>query len=223
MNFEIPLSAQKVKPHQVTTLHLIMGFALLAASAFIVIMFMNMSIMPFSWETVENPAEVNMHLILLPEYILMGIGIIILYLAMFRNKWLLRKNNNRTVRIVELILCIAIAANATMNNAMVLTGIFGIIGATIVYSLFTETSDKAPMVSVSDSGIDLPMSLRQRHIHWAEVEKLLLRHGTLTINCVDNRMYQWMVAQNDVDATAFETFCNSQIEAAKGDRKKYNW
>ena len=33
MAFQIPLAEQKVKPHQVTALHLVVGFALLAFSA----------------------------------------------------------------------------------------------------------------------------------------------------------------------------------------------
>lgn len=224
MTFEIPLAEQKIKPHQVTALHLMAGFALVAAGAFIIFVFLTLMLIPFSWEKMARANAVNIHTILFPEYIMLATGLVILFLAFFRNKWLLKPRNNRIIRIVELVLCVVIAGYSLYNTAMVLAGIFGVLTGAIVYSFFAEQAGgQQARVVIDEGGIRLPAMVRRRHINWAEVEKLLLRHGTLTISCIDNKLYQWITTPNDTDSDTIEAFCDAHIEAAKKDRKKYEW
>lgn len=224
MKFEIPLAEQKIKPHQVTALHLMIGFALVASGAFILFVFSSMMLMPFSWNEIAKDSTVSMHSILWPEYIMMCIGLTILFIALFKNKWLMKPGNNKTIRIIELVLCLAIAGYSLYTDARVLAGIFGILSAALIYSFYAENAGRQqPTVSIDENGINLPMNVRRRHINWAETEKVLLRHGTLTISCLDNRLYQWITTQNNIDISNFEAFCNAQIEAAQKDRKKYDW
>lgn len=224
MTFEIPLAEQKIKPHQVTALHLMIGFALVASGAFIIFVFSSMMLLPFRWDEIAEDSTVSMHTVLFPQYLMIGTGFIILYLSLFRNKWLMQPGNNKAVRIVELIFCAAIAGYSLYTSANVLAGIFGVLSIAVVYSFFAENAGgKQPTVAIDESGIRLPMNVRRRHINWAEVEKVLLRHGTLTINCLDNKLYQWITVKNDTDITAFEAFCNAHIEASAKDRKKYDW
>lgn len=223
MVFEIPLAEQKVKKHQVTALHLIIGFALVATAAFIITIFYALSFMPFTWEPVADATEMNIHTVLLPEYLLIGAGLIILFLAMFRNKWLLKNNNNKLVRAFELLLCVALSIYALTTAAHVIAGIFGVLAATIIFSHFVENTGESQKVVIDDKGIKLPISSRRRNINWAEIEQVLLRHGTLTIDCIDNRLYQWMTSEHDIDSESFESYCSTQVTASIGDRKKYNW
>ncbi|MBW7913638.1 MAG: hypothetical protein H3C54_08085 [Taibaiella sp.] len=224
MTFEIPLAEQKIKPHQVTALHLMIGFALLAAGAFIIFVFSEMALIPFTWAQLPKESAGNMHSILWPEYIMMGAGLMILFISLLKNNWLLKPGNNKIIRAVELALCAVIAGYSLYTNAMVLAGMFGILSIAIIYSFYAEnTRGQQPAVVINENGINLPMNVRRRHINWAETEKVLLRHGTLTINCLDNRLYQWITTQNNVDTTTFEAFCIAHIEAAQKDRKKYDW
>lgn len=224
MAFEIPLAEQKIKPHQVTALHLMIGFALLAAGAFILFVFSSMMLMPFRWDEIAKDSTVNMHSILWPEYIMMAAGLTILFISLLKNKWLLKPGNNKIIRVVELALCAVIAGYSLYTNAMVLAGMFGILSLAIIYSFYAEnTGGQQIAVVIDENGINLPMNVRRRRINWAETEKVLLRHGTLTINCLDNRLYQWITTQNNIDTTAFEAFCIAHIEAAQKDRKKYDW
>ncbi|MCB0697647.1 MAG: hypothetical protein KDC07_09800, partial [Chitinophagaceae bacterium] len=80
-------------------------------------------------------------------------------------------------------------------------------------------SGNTPHVIINDEGIKPPFALKRRFINWGEVEKVLLRHGNLTINCTDNRLYQWTTQQHDTDTEIVEAFCDAQIAAA---RKKGN-
>lgn len=223
MTFEIPLAEQKIKPHQITALHLMIGFALIASGAFIIFVFSSMMLTPFKWEPLPKDAEVNIHATLLFEYIMLGTGTAILFISLFRNKWLMKPRNNRIIRMLELWICMTLAIFSGLMAASVIAVIFGILTFAIIYSFYAEnTGGQQPAVVIDENGISLRMNVR-RHINWAETEKVLLRHGTLTISCLDNRLYQWITTQNNIDITNFEAFCNAQIEAAQKDRKKYDW
>ncbi len=223
MTFEIPLAEQKIKPHQVTALHLMAGFALVATGAFILFVFSSMMLTPFSWKPLPEDVEVNMHTTLLFEYIMLVVGIAILFISLFRNKWLMKPRNNKAIRKLELWICITLAVYSGLMAAWVITGIFSILSVAIIYSFFAENTGGQPTVSIDKNGISLPMNVRRRHINWAETEKVLLRHGTLTINCLDNKLYQWITSPNNIDSNDLEAFCNAHIEAAHKDRKKYEW
>lgn len=200
------------------------GFALVAAGAFIIFVFTGMMLMPFRWDEIAKDSSLNMHMVLLPEYLMIAAGLMILFLSLFKNKWLLRPGNNKAIRIIELVFCAAIAGYSLYTNAIVLAGMFGILSLAIIYSFYAEnTGGQQTAVVIDENGINLPMNVRRRHINWAETEKVLLRHGTLTINCLDNRLYQWITTQNNIDTTVFEAFCIAHIEAAQKDRKKYDW
>lgn len=200
------------------------GFALIATGAFIIFVFSSMMLTPFSWQPLPKDEEVNIHTTLLFEYIMLVVGIAILFISLFRNKWLMKPRNNKVVRQLELWICITLAVYSGLMAAWVIAGMFGILSLAIIYSFYAEnTRGPQPVVVIDENGINLPMNVRRRHINWAETEKVLLRHGTLTINCLDNRLYQWITTQNNIDTTAFEAFCTAHIEAAQKDRKKYDW
>lgn len=220
MAFEIQLAEQKVKSHQVTALHLIAGFALLAFSA--IGLLVNNTVM-----TLPGSAPIEQQEITIQQFdnidtglsIVMAISAVILFAGMFRNKWLRKPANNRIFRIIELIVLAAISIFMLTKQYNVPAALFGLLAATIVFSLFWESGKKTnTSVLFTDSGIKLPVTSRRRQINWTEVEKVLLRHGNVTINCVDNRLYQWVVAGQHADVTAFEAYCHAQIEAARKSR-----
>lgn len=222
MQFDIPLAEQKVKPHQVTALHLLVAFALLAASAIALLINNEMVILPGNG-SVTNPQ--NFDVMDTAATAIMLFSITTLLAGLFRNRWLRSSTVNKTFRITELICVVTVAIYLLVIEFHILAVLFGILAATIVFSFFWESGKNARSlhVSVDDSNIKLPITSRRRTINWAETEKVMLRHGTLTISCINNRMYQWMTAINDVDREIFEAYCDAQIEAAKKNRKKYDW
>lgn len=224
MKFTIELQEQKVKPHQVTALHLMVGFALIAAGGFLATVLQLMSIMPFSWRHIGKDEPINIHAILWPEYVLIVTGLVILAVAMFRNKWLRRPANNTMFRLVELSACSAVAVYAAWSEAWVLAGIFGVLSATILFAYSAEKNISGALtLRIDDAGIRLPNLGRRRNIRWTEAETVILRHGTITVNCVDNTLYQWVVKGHVENTEAIETFCTEHIEAAKPHRRRDNW
>ena len=68
-------------------------------------------------------------------------GAVIIISALFRNKWLLQKNINRSYRIVELTLSIAMAAYLLLNGFQVPAAIFGILAVVLGMSFSLEGSN----------------------------------------------------------------------------------
>lgn len=221
MQFEIPLAEQKVKPHQVTALHLLAAFALLAASAIALLLNNNMIVIPGK----EAPVNTAFDTTDMVSSILMSFSLVVILAALFRNRWLRSDKVNRLFRIAELLGCAVVGIYLTAIMFYILAAMFGILAATIGFSIIWESDKRSRSLSIiiNDSIIRLPATSRKRTIHWGETERVMLRHGTITINCLNNRMYQWITAPNDIDNSVFEAYCNAQIEAAKKDRKKYDW
>lgn len=222
MAFQVPLTEQKVKPHQVTALHLVAGFALLALAAIGLLVNNTVMTLPGAGTIEEQKVTIEKFDTLdIGLSITMGLSIVILFAALFRNKWLRKPSINKVFRIGELLILAAAAVYLLTLNLTVPAVVFGILAATMIFSLTWETGkDTRLYVQVRDQGISLPVTSRRRSVAWLEVEKVLLRHGTITINCVDNRMYQWVTAANDINVEEFEAYCDALIQAAMKDRKK---
>lgn len=202
MEYKIQLVEEKVKQQQVTSLHLISALAFLGAGA---IIFLYNNTIPY-W----------------------GLGLIvaaiaILALVMGRNRWVTKPANNTVFRIVELTIALALAGYSAMQDWKLPLGIFGVISAALAFSLYWERkSNSAQYVYVDDNGITLP-GVRSKDMRWTGVEKVMLRFGTLSISTADNHMFQWNVHPVTFDATAFEQYCTSKIDANRESRRKDDW
>ena len=64
---------------------------------------------------------------------------------------------------------------------------------------------------------------RKRFLEWQEVENILFRFSIITIDCYDNRLFQWNIKAIDFDLEDFKKFCARQIERNKKTRKNLNW
>lgn len=221
MDFVLPLQEKKVKTHQITALHLIAGFVFIGMSAFLLALYFTMRIMPFSWDQVQGPTST---LTVWPEMAILALGVFIIIVGLFHNRWLLRPAINKAFRITELIVAFSIAVYALYNGAAVPAASFGLLGAALLLSIFWEKDTQATLkIKVDEQGVALPIIAKRRHIDWPEISQIMIKYGTLTINCCDNRMYQWVLGRYEVDEEAFDQFCTEQIKAGEKDRKNYDW
>jgi hypothetical protein len=202
MTFQLPMADEKIKPHQVTALHLLVALAFVGAGAI------------FEW--LYLPARVWGICLLIS-------GIILLLLAIFKNKWL-TGSANKIVRIIELIILLCLAAFTAIKQWHVPEVMFGILSLAIIFALYWEGSaDKAQYIIVDNDGIKLPLTSRKRFVGWVEIEKVILRFGTLTVDCHNQRFFQWNVQPNDVDEEIFEGFCENQVEVNRSKRRNDDW
>jgi hypothetical protein len=198
MMFELMLPQVRAKHHQVTALHLMAALAMIGSGAVL--------------RQLYPPAAMW-------SLVLGGTGIVLLFFTMFRNKWLTDGKANRTIRILELLLMAGLSLFFIYKQWTPPAVMFGVLAAAMLFALFWEQkANNVQTIRIDEQGIKLPMTSRKRSISWPEVQKVILRFGILTIDCEDNRLYQWDIAATDIDKELFETFCYAQVEAGKKKR-----
>ena len=201
MVYDLPLVEEKVKPHQVTTLHLICALGFIGAGAII---------------TIYN------YTIPMWGGALLIAGILLLLVTIFKNTWVIRKAN-LPVRVVELVIAITVAIYATAQHWKFPMGMFGALSAGLLFAIYWEREKGAVLyIHIDDGGLRLPV-VRKRLLPWTEVDDVVYRFGTLTVNCADNHLFQWNIADNDVDNEIFEAYCKAKVEAHMDKRRKDDW
>jgi hypothetical protein len=202
MVYNLQLAEQKVKPHQVTTLHLVSSLAFIGAGAIIVI---------------YNYTIPGWGLALLLA------GLALLSLTIFKNKWLTTPAINPVFRTIEMLLAATFAIYSFMLQWKFPIVIYGGLTAALLFSLYWERmAGNKLSITVDDNGLRLPV-VRRRFIPWTEIDNVVLRYGTITINCLDNHLFQWTVNDPDFDSQSFEAFCVAKVEENVSKRIKDDW
>jgi len=203
MGYDLSLEEIKVKPHQVTTLHLMSALAFIGTGAII---------------------YVYNYIITLWGAALLAVGVVLLLLTIFKNSWVTGKNTNTLLRIIELAIALLVGIYAATQHWKFPVTIFGILSASLLFGIYWErTSGGTLSIHVDDTGLKLPVTSRQRFLKWTEIEEVVMRFGTLTVNTVDNRFFQWSISNTDIDNTAFEAYCTAFIETNKSKRRNDEW
>jgi hypothetical protein len=203
MKYDLPVRGDKVKHQQVTALHLFCGMAFIGTGAIIYVY--NFSI---TWW----------------GFALMVAGIVLATLTMVRNKVITRPGTNLVFRIAELLISLAVLALSVVEWWKFPVGIFGALSAAIIFAIYWERGAGQQLyINVDETGIRLPPTFRRRFIRWSEVEQVLLRHGILSVDCLDNKLYQASVSDITVSTSEFEAYCVAQIEAHVAERVKNDW
>ena len=204
MAFELPLTEEKVKPHQVTTLHLICALAFVGSGAIIVRY--NYTIPMWGLATLIA-------------------GLLLTGLVIFRNKWVISAKINPIIRIVELLVSASLGIYSVVQQWKFPMGMFGTLSVCILFSLYWERSGGGKLsIVIDDEGLKLPVTARKRFIPWTEVDQVVFRFGTLTADLADNRLFQWNIdEQQKIDNQAFESYCAEKVAEHKGKRRQNDW
>ncbi len=203
MEYRLQLVEEKVKRHQVTALHLTCGLAFLGGGAVI-----------FAYNSVIT--QWGLALLLF--------GLALMSLTIFKNKVVTAPKSNTILRVLELLVSAALCIYSATQRWNFPIGIYGILSAGIAYAMFWERSAGGKQfILINEDGIKLPIDSRKRFIQWPEVEKVIFRFGTLSVNCADNRMFQWNMHNPDFDMAVFESWCDQQVEANKSKRLVDDW
>ena len=196
MHFDLPLAEEKVKQRQVITLHLIVSFALMTTGLFLLLLKSFFSTLPA--EKVASLMSFTISKGWGIVILLAGMGLMAVILA--KSRWLTDKKVNRTVRAVELMVILSLSAFAVMNELYTPALLYGLIAAAILFAIYWESvSDNTLYIHINDKGIKLPLTSRKKFVEWWEIEQVLLRFGILTIDCHDNRLFQWNIGSVNFD------------------------
>jgi len=220
MVFELPLTEEKVKRQQVIALHLIVSFTLVTTGVFLILI-------QYLVNSLSGDERAAFSFLMLPA----GVGLLVLLagialtvLVISKSVWLTGKKANKYMRIAELVVLLAFAAFALSKGFKIPAVIYGLVSAAILFAFYWESvSDNTLYITIDERGIKLPVTSRKRFLEWWEVEQVLLRFGVLTIDCCDNRLFQWNIHSTGFDKENFQRFCMERIAESKEKRKKYAW
>ena len=203
MVYDLPLEEVKVKPHQITTLHLVCALAFIVAGLIIAVY----NYVIGTWGGV-----------------LLAAGILLAAVTMVKNKWVTSNKVRPVLRVIELLISAAICILSFVKQWKFPEVIFSVLSLTIAFALYWErAADAALKIHIDDNGISLPVTARKRFISWPEVELVVLRFGTLSINCADNRLFQFNVPAYDKDNEILEAYCAAKVEDNRGKRIVDEW
>lgn len=200
MVYDLPVVDEKVKPHQVTTLHMISALAFIVTGAIIVVY--NYTIP--GWGAAILVA-----------------GILLTVLVMVKNRWVISRKVNPVFRMAELAMSGGILIYSALQVWKFPIIIFTALTAALLFAIFWERkAGDALFVHLDKDGIKFPPTARKRFRPWTEIENVILRFGILTIDCTDNSLLQWNIAEVKVDDKDFETWCNNRVEEHRSKRLK---
>jgi uncharacterized membrane protein len=215
MSYRIELKDQRSKSRQVTFLHLITGFGLTGIGAFTFLL------ANADW------IKTVFHAPLISAWIIGGAslayGLGLLFFVFTKSKWLKLPANNKVMRLTNMILTLVLLFVFLLSQWWLAAALCGIIGLANLFAYFYEQKlEEALFVTFEAQYISLPATARRRQLEWHEVERVILRHGIITIDCANNFLYQWTVKYNNADSAVLEAFCVQQITANK-DKRSEEW
>ncbi|MCW3123414.1 MAG: hypothetical protein JWQ38_2906 [Flavipsychrobacter sp.] len=203
MVYDLPVEEEKVKPHQITTLHLVCALAFIVTGAII-----------FRYNFIITAYGLT----------LLIIGLLLAIATIAKNGWVTGAKMNPVIRSVELVIAIWVAAYSVMQQWKFPSGIFGVLSAALLFALYYERdADSKLVIHIDDAGVKLPASARKRFIQWTEIEQVVFRFGTVSIDCVDNRLFQWNIENPGIDIDAFEAYCKGKVDEHRDKRRNDEW
>jgi hypothetical protein len=201
--YTINISEEKIKPHQITALHLITGVILVAVGG--IVSLINLDQRFFGLAQLVT-------------------GITILSTTLFRHKTLLIPRNNFTVRLLELMVLLLFIGFSIFLHWQFPAILYLLVAITTGVAIFFEgRNGQGQSVLLTDACVTLPGRVGGRQLQWWEIEQILLRYGTLSIDCLDNKLFQFSLKGGLPDQEDFELYCRAMIAANKHKTPKNNW
>jgi len=220
MEFKIALEEERVRRGHIVTLHLIVVFALIITGAFLLII-------QYMLNSLDGAGRASLTPLTIPAGLGAGVlagGLLLLGLTIFKSNLLLERGPGRVIRISELLLMGAFAGLSFWKGLQIPGIIYTIISLSVLYALISEGRADSTLYVVADKkGIRLPVTSRKKFLQWWEVENVLVRFSILTIDCHDNRLFQWNISDRNFDRESFQRFCGEKIAESRELRKKHVW
>lgn len=193
---------------RMTTLHVMLALVLCGIGAGSLVLY---------WFTIVSP---NFSKPYTPFVVLgvfsMLVGLAIIAAAIFYKSWLRAGKRSIGLRLIEIV----VVAGASLTFAFAGQGrpaiLFAVIAAAILVAAIWEMrKPAAPLAVIDEKGIRLPRGGVVRLLPWSEVDKVLVRHGILSIELSGNRLLQRNLQPGSrAEAAAIEAYCSEQAAAA---------
>ena len=203
--YTITLEGNQVKKNQVTGMHLMAGLLLIVMGL-------------LTWLV---PNAVKQEEFAFLNWVGLGyafFGVAILVICIFFNKSVIQTKANFTLRVLEVVSLAPILVYSLLQKWYLPAGYSAAALLGIVLAFYWEKSGKQKRVATfSDAGLHIPRLGKNSDLAWQDITRVLLKHNILTIDCRDNKLFQFTVdnLENTVKQEEFEGYCRIQIEAKK--------
>ncbi len=217
MEYILYLKDKKVKQQHIITAHLIAVFVLLVVGVFF-------ELASFVVKKINLSVAINNSSLMQIGTSTIIISLVILAATIFKTKWMMKPKIGLFFRVFEISIIGILSMHFFQLNLPTPAILLLLVIGMIVFALFWENqSDQMLKVVLSETGILLPMTSRKKKLQWSEVDQVLVRFNTVTINCADNRLFQWVLYNQDIDIEGLHQFSKQQIVANMHLRKQDNW
>ncbi len=211
--FKIPVESKSVQARHIISMHLMAGFMymLLGAITWVI---------PDAFKENQNNFLNNIGLI----YV--GLGLLFLIITIVLSKKInTNKSFNTALRILEIALFLPILIYS-LYKSWYLPAIYGGLGiASTLFAWYLESNKEQPnYVFLSENGVQLSRFMRNSFVPWHEVNRLIIRHGNITIDCRNNKLFQYTIHnyKDVINKEDIELFALKMIEKHK-DKYDANW
>jgi len=146
------------------------------------------------------------------------LGLAILVICIFFNKKVLQGRGNFMLRVLELAALTPVIIYSLIQKWYLPAAYSGAAFIGIVLAYYLEKNGKKSRIAVfNDEGAHIPGLGSKSHMPWKDLERVLMRHRILTIDCKDNKLFQLDIetVPGNFSAEDFEAYCKVQVEAKK--------
>lgn len=138
-------------------------------------------------------------------------GLMIFGMLLFNRRWIMRGRRSLMLRIAEIALLLTSCVLFLQIGQLVPGLVFGIITALIAAAAAWEAFlPKQQSILINAAGVSMPKGALKKVYGWDRIERVILRHGILSIELEGNKLVQQPVVPAGVDVAALETFCAGQ-------------
>ena len=201
-SFKIAVHQNRIKNNQVTALHIMVGILLLLLG-------LVTYLVPNQMKT-EKFQFLNKIGIL---YALLGVGI--MCITVFFNKRVIQTSKNEILRIVEMIALGTIHIYSLIQEWYLPAAYTFAAFIAIIFAYLWETKAKKDLIiELNDKGVWIPKLFFKKQIFWQDVKHILFNHKVLSIDCKDNKLYQYkLIGIKDQLQDTTESYIKEQIKA----------
>lgn len=212
--FSLIIKHNQVKRNQVTALHIMIG----------ILLFM----MGYVMWLMPNFFQIEQYAILMIGGMVYGLfGLILIIISIFFNRKIIQNPfYNQVLRILEILVLLSILIYSAYERWYLPVAYCTAALGLIVFAYFWERrAQKEQRIQLTSSGILIPLFFKKIKLHWQDISNIVLRHSILTIDCHDNKLYQFNVQGLKPENESPESFistCKQWMEDSK-DLPRNDW
>jgi len=189
-----------VKNNQVTAIHLMVGILLLTLGYLTVLVPENIKTTKYLFLNIYGT-------------IILSIGIALIVLSIFFNKKIIQSKYNFVLRIIEMISLLTICIYS-FSQKWYLPGAYSLTAImAVVFAFIWEKNAQHDIdILIKDKNVEIPKFLKRKIIPWKEIKNVVLNHGILTIDCRNNKLYQFPIKEIKIpNQEKIQSFCREKI------------